>query len=169
MPRVILVDEDDNPVGTEEKLNAHQNGGKLHRCFSIFVFNDKGEMMLQKRADGKYHCGGLWTNTCCSHPKPSEDVEDAAHRRIQEEMGFDCSMEEVFVFQYKADFDNGLTEHEMDHTFIGRYNKDPNPNSEEVGDWKWIKINDLKKDIQKNPDKDTPWFKIAVEKVLKHR
>lgn len=166
--KVILVDEDDNRIGTEEKLKAHQDGGKLHRCFSIFIFNDDGELMLQKRAEDKYHCGGLWTNTCCSHPRPSETVEEAVHRRIKEEMGFDCPMEEAFTFTYKADFENGLTEHELDHVYIGRYNGEPDPNSEEAGDWKWIETDELKQDIEENPNKYTPWLKIALDKALNY-
>ncbi len=166
--KVILVDEDDNKIGTEEKLKAHQDGGKLHRCFSIFIFNDKGELMLQKRAEQKYHCPDLWTNTCCSHPRPGEPLEEAAHRRIKEEMGFDCPMEEKFTFTYKADFENGLTEHEYDHVYIGKYNGEPDPNPEEAGDWKWIKPKKLNQDIEKNPERYTPWFKKALDKALNH-
>ncbi len=166
MPEVILVDEDDNRIGTAEKLEAHKNGGKLHRCFSIFVFNDEGELLIQKRADNKYHCPAMWANTCCSHQKPGEDTLDAAHRRLQEEMGFDCPLEEIFVFQYKADFDNGLTEKEMDHAILGKYNGDPDPNPEEVGDWKWIDPGELLMDMEKNPERYTKWFKISIEEVL---
>lgn len=164
--KVVLVNEEDEVIGTEEKLKAHQDGGRLHRAFSIFVFNDEGELMLQKRADEKYHCPDMWTNTCCSHPKPGEEYEEAVHRRIKEEMGFDCPMEESFVFEYKAGFDNGLTEHEMDHVYIGKYNKDPEPNPKEVGDWKWIKPEKLKEDIEENPERYTPWFRIAIGRVL---
>jgi len=163
--KIILVDKNDNQVGIEEKLKAHQNGGKLHRAFSIFVFNSKGELMLQKRAKTKYHCPGLWTNTCCSHPRPGEELEDAAHRRLKEEMGFDCELKEDFDFIYKAKFDNGLTEWEFDHVFLGQYDGSPRINPNEADDWKWIKMRDLKKDIKANPRNYTPWFKIALEKL----
>jgi isopentenyl-diphosphate delta-isomerase len=115
---VILVDEQDNPIGTAEKMEAHQNGGKLHRAFSVLVFNDKGETMLQRRAASKYHCPTLRTNTCCSHPRPDEITLAAATRRLQEEMGFVCPLEEKFTFLYRAEFSNGLTEHEFDHVFV---------------------------------------------------
>lgn len=161
---VILVDEQDNPIGTAEKLEAHQNGGKLHRAFSVLVFNDKGETMLQRRAASKYHCPGLWTNTCCSHPRPDETTLAAASRRLQEEMGFVCPLEEKFTFLYKAEFSNGLTEHEFDHVFVGRYNDDPVLNPVEADDWKWLSIEDLVQEMQNHPDVFTPWFKIIVEK-----
>jgi len=121
---VVLVDENDNEIGVEEKINAHRKG-LLHRAFSIFVFNSKNELLLQKRAADKYHSGGLWSNTCCSHPRPGENLKDAAHRRLQEEMGFDCSLREVFSFLYKKSFDNGLTEHELDHVFFGKFDGIP--------------------------------------------
>lgn len=167
MPKVILVDENDNEIGIEDKLEAHEDGGKLHRAFSIFVFNDEGKLLIQRRADHKYHCPGKWANTCCSHPKPDEDVLKAAHRRIKEEMGFDCSMKELFSFQYKAEFDNGLTEKEIDHAILGKYNGNPDPNPDEVGDWKWIDPDELILDMDKNPEKYTKWFKISIEDVLK--
>jgi isopentenyl-diphosphate delta-isomerase len=167
MPNVILVDENDNPVGEREKLEAHEKGLR-HRCFSIFIFNDAGELMLQQREKGKYHCGGMWTNTTCSHPEPGEDTLAAAHRRLQEEMGFDCDMHEIFVFEYRTDFDNGLTEHEVDHVMYGIYNKEPAPNPEECGDWKWIKPEELLADIDKDPNIYTSWFKIALPRVLEY-
>jgi isopentenyl-diphosphate delta-isomerase len=167
MSDVILVDENDNQVGIMEKMEAHEKG-LLHRAFSIFIFNDKKELMLQKRANHKYHCGGLWTNTVCSHPSPEESLEDATKRRIQEEMGFECKLEELFHFLYRAEFSNGLIEHELDHVFLGFYNDSPKPNPDEVGEWKWISIPELEQDIEKNPDKYTPWFKKCLPKVIEH-
>ncbi len=163
--RIILVDERDNEVGSEEKMKAHQNGGKLHRAFSIFVFNGKGEMLLQKRAAGKYHCGGMWTNTCCSHQRPDESLEQAAHRKLKQEMGFDTKLKEIFSFIYKASFDNGLTEHELDHVFAGRFDGKPEPNPEEASDFEWLGIDKLKKDVAKNPGKYTPWFRVVLGRV----
>ncbi len=168
--KVVLVNEDDNEIGVEEKVKAHKEG-KLHRAFSIFIFNSKGELLLQRRAGNKYHSGGLWSNTCCSHPKPGESIEHAAHRRLREEMGFDCSLNEVSRFIYRAELNNGLTEWELDHVFIGKYDGEVNPNPNEVEDWKWININDLKDDIKRNPNNYTVWFKMALDKVtsLLHR
>jgi isopentenyl-diphosphate delta-isomerase len=166
--QVILVDHNDKAIGMEEKLRAHQNGGKLHRAFSIFIFNKKGETMLQQRAATKYHGGGLWTNTVCSHPRKGESAVQAAHRRLKEEMGFDCELHEVFAFEYEAKMDKGLTEHEYDHVIFGRYEKAPKPNKEEVQDWKWISLEDLNTAIQKTPKKFTPWVKIAMFDIIKH-
>jgi len=163
---VILVDKDDSEIGLEEKMKAHEQG-KLHRAFSVFIFNSKGEMMLQQRADKKYHSGGLWTNACCSHPRAREEVEQAAHRRLKEEMGFDCDIKKIFDFIYKANLDHGLTEHELDHVFIGSYNGEVNLNSDEAKGYKWISVEDLKIDMQKNPTMYTEWFKIALNEVFK--
>ncbi len=163
---VILVDELDNEVGTMEKIEAHEKA-LLHRAFSIFVFNDAGQMMLQRRALGKYHSPGLWTNACCSHPRPGESLAEATSRRIVEEMGFSCKMEKVFSFIYKAPFDHGLTEHELDHVFIGRYNDAPEINPEEVAEWKWMEIPGLLADLKANPDNYTVWFRIAMEQMVK--
>ncbi|RLJ08338.1 MAG: isopentenyl-diphosphate delta-isomerase [Candidatus Aenigmatarchaeota archaeon] len=168
MEKVILVDEKDNEIGTEEKIKAHQNGGKLHRAFSIFIFNSQGQMLIHRRAAIKYHSPGLWTNACCSHPRPGESLKEAVHRRLKEEMGFDCELEESFSFIYKADVGNGLTEWEFDHVFTGRFDGEPEPNPEEVDDWKWMNIDELKKDIEQNPEKYTPWFRIAFERVVNH-
>lgn len=162
---VILVDENDNELGVEEKLKAHIDGGKLHRSFSIFVFNDSTRLMLQKRSYDKYHSGGLWSNTTCSHPRPGEIVIEAANRRLQEEMGFDCELKEEFKFIYKASLDNGYTEHEIDHVLIGAYSGDPLINKEEVSDWKWADVAWLCKDIELNPHNYTYWLKIALEKI----
>lgn len=162
---IILVNKNDQEIGTGEKMKVHQDG-KLHRAFSIFVFNSKNEMLLQKRAEAKYHCGGLWTNTCCSHPRSGELLEKEIHKRLQEEMGFDCELKEIGNFIYKVKFDNGLTEHEYDHVFTGEFNDKPNINPEEADDYQWISLEDLKKEIKKNPDDFTIWFKIALEKFF---
>ena len=165
--RIILVDINDNVIGYGEKMEIHKQG-KLHRCFSIVVINNKKELLLQRRAKNKYHCGGLWSNTCCGHPYPKEDVEDGAHRRLKEEMGFDCPLKKLTVFHYQAKFDNGLTENEIDHLFIGEYNGEVNPDPKEVGEIKWTKLETLKNDIARNPKEYTPWFKIIVSKHLKN-
>ena len=162
---VILVDEQDQSLGLMEKMEAHEKG-VLHRAFSVFVFNDKGELLLQQRALDKYHSGGLWTNTCCSHPRDGESAEDAAHRRLQEEMGFDCKLEKKFHFIYKRELDKGLTEHELDHVFFGIYNATPNINPEEVASYKWVNMAELKTDLQTNPHLYTEWFKICFDEVL---
>ena len=159
---VILVDEKDNQVGLMSKLEAHQKG-LLHRAFSVFIFNSDYELLLQKRASSKYHSGGLWTNTCCSHPRDGEDTIDAANRRLYEEMGIKTSLRKVFDFIYKAELDNNLTENEFDHVFYGVYNNDPVLNIEEADDFKWIDMETLKNDIDSNPDQFTVWFKIAFD------
>ncbi|MCD6367805.1 MAG: isopentenyl-diphosphate Delta-isomerase [Candidatus Aenigmarchaeota archaeon] len=165
MERVILVDENDNEIGTEEKIKAHQNGGKLHRAFSILVLNSKGELLIQKRASDKYHCPGLWSNTCCSHPRPGETVEEAAHRRLMEECGFDTDLREIFSFIYKIDFDNGLTEREFDHVLIGKYDGEIHPNPEEVEECRWIDMKALKREVENDPEKFTPWFRLILERI----
>jgi isopentenyl-diphosphate delta-isomerase len=167
--RVILVDENDKVVGTEEKIRVHQDGGKLHRAFSIFVFNGRGELLIHRRAGSKYHFGGLWTNTCCSHPRPGEALEDAVHRRLMQEMGFDTDLREAFSFIYRAESGNGLTEHELDHVFIGEFDGDPRPDPEEADDWKWISVDELREDVRKRPGNYTPWFRIALERVMEER
>jgi isopentenyl-diphosphate delta-isomerase len=169
MIEVILVDEKDNPIGTEEKLKAHLDG-KLHRCFSIFIFNSKGELMLQKRAQNKYHSGGLWTNTCCSHPRPNEDIKKEAEDRLKEEMGVECDLQEVFSMPYKAKVisqKGDLTEYEYDHVFIGTFDGQADINPEEAEDWKWIDIDVLKQDMKNNPNKYTPWILLILDKALK--
>ena len=164
---VILVDEKDNPLGIKEKMAAHQDGD-LHRAFSIFVFNSKGELMLQQRSLNKYHSPGLWTNTCCSHPRENEAILEAAHRRLMEEMGFDCEMKEEFTFKYKANVGEGLTEHEFDHVFIGTFDGLPEVNKEEVNNWKFILMDDVLNDMEDDPDKFTIWFRIAFDEVERH-
>ena len=160
--KVILVDENDNQVGVMPKLEAHQKG-LLHRAFSVFIFNSKYELLLQKRASSKYHSGGLWTNTCCSHPREGEEILDAAKRRLIEEMGIDTSLRKVHDFIYKAELDNDLTEHEFDHVLYGIYNEDPIINKDEADDFKWIDMDLLNEDIKRNGDNYTIWFKIAFE------
>ena len=160
--KVILVDENDNQVGVMPKLEAHQKG-LLHRAFSIFIFNSKYELLLQKRASSKYHSGGLWTNTCCSHPREGEEILDAAKRRLIEEMGIDTSLRKVHDFIYKAELDNDLTEHEFDHVLYGIYNEDPIINKDEADDFKWIDMDSLNEDIKTNGNNYTIWFKIAFE------
>lgn len=163
MEEIILVDEQDNIIGYEEKMKAHENGGKLHRAFSIFIFNSQGEMLLQQRSVKKYHFGGLWTNACCSHPNKGEELKDAVHRKLKQEFGFDTELQEEFTFLYKAtDTTSGLTEHEIDHVFIGLFNGTPTPNPDEIDTYTWISIPDLQEDLATNPDKYSPWFKIAL-------
>ncbi len=161
MEHVILVDEFDNALGTMEKLEAHQKG-KLHRAFSILLFNSKGEILLQKRAITKYHSGGLWTNTCCSHPLPGESMAEATRRKLIQEMGIDLEPEFAYKFMYKTNLDDKLIEHEYDHVFIGNYDYEPLINDEEVEDWKFIDLNSLRSDIAKHPEAYTYWFKLII-------
>ena len=167
MEEVILVNEQDDVIGRAEKLEAHKNG-LLHRAFSVFVFNDNEELLLQQRAHHKYHSPGLWTNTCCSHPRPDEVTIEAARRRCLEEMGIVITLKEIFSFVYKVDFENGLTEHEYDHVYIGTYNKDPYINKDEVNAFKWASTSNIKKDLLANPNHYTVWFKLCFERVVKH-
>ena len=149
------------------KMEAHEKA-QLHRAFSVFVMNDQGETMLQQRAAHKYHSPLLWTNTCCSHQRVGENNIEAGKRRLQEEMGFVTELKELFSFIYKAPFDNGLTEHELDHVMVGTYNASPKINREEVADWKWMRPKDIQKDIEQNPGHYTVWFKIIFEKFYNH-
>ena len=162
---VVLVDEADNDLGTMEKLEAHRLA-KLHRAFSVFLFDKSGNMLLQKRALKKYHSPGLWTNTCCSHPRPGELAKDAAARRLKEEMGIAASFEKAFSFIYNAPLDQGLTEHELDYVFVGEYEGVISPNSMEVCDYLYISIEELREKIQSSPAQFTVWFKIAFPKVV---
>lgn len=164
MEFVVLVDEQDNAIGTMEKQQAHVEG-VLHRAFSIFIFNSEKKLLLQKRASSKYHCGGLWTNTCCSHPRENETVLDAANRRLEEEMGMSCNLQSIFSFVYKAEFENGLTEHEFDHVFFGESNQTPTLNLEEVEDFRYVGMEELQIEINENPAHFTPWFLIALDRV----
>ncbi len=165
--QVILVNENDEKLGLMPKQEAHEKG-VLHRAFSIFIFNDKNELMLQQRALHKYHSPGLWTNTCCSHQRDGETSLDAGKRRLFEEMGFSTDLKETTSFIYKAPFDNGLTEHELDHILVGNFEETPEINSEEVASWKWMHLEEVKKDIQNNPEIYTAWFKIIFDKFYKH-
>lgn len=167
MELVVLVNENDEKVGLMEKIEAHEKA-LLHRAFSVFVVNDNNEIMLQQRALTKYHSPGLWTNTCCSHQRDGETNIQAGKRRLQEEMGFSTDLEELFHFIYIAPFDNGLTEHELDHVMIGKYEKDPEVNPEEVADFKWMTAEAIKKDMALHPEIYTAWFKIIFDKYYKH-
>lgn len=167
LPQVILVNDQDEFIGTAEKLAAHEKG-LLHRAFSVFVFNSKHEILLQKRSAAKYHCGGLWTNTCCSHPTEGETTIAGAKKRLRYEMGMKAELEYAGVFTYKAEFTNGLTEHEIDHVYIAvGHDKDPNPNPEEAEAYKWISIPELQKQLKEHPELFTPWLKEALEVALK--
>jgi isopentenyl-diphosphate delta-isomerase len=160
---VILVNQNDQQIGLMPKLEAHQKA-VLHRAFSVFILNDKNELMLQQRAAHKYHSPLLWTNTCCSHQREGESNLEAGNRRLYEEMGFTTELKELFSFIYKASFDNGLTEHELDHVMIGYYNAEPIINPEEVERWKWMDIDSVREDMQAQPEVYTAWFKIIFDK-----
>ncbi|MCD4694746.1 MAG: isopentenyl-diphosphate Delta-isomerase [Bacteroidales bacterium] len=164
MEYVILVDENDVAVSEMEKMEAHQKG-LLHRAFSVFIFNNINELMIQQRALTKYHSPGLWANTCCSHPRTGEKTIEAAHRRMKEEMGFDCNFSEAFSFVYKSEVGQGLTEHEFDHVFIGQSDKTPDINKDEVHDWQYKSMESIRKEINTTPEKYTVWFRIAFDEV----
>lgn len=165
--QVVLVNEHDEEMGTMGKLKAHELG-LLHRAFSIFLFDDDGRLLLQQRAAGKYHSAGLWTNTCCSHPRPGEALLDAAHRRLAEEMGIATPLEHRFSFLYKGGFDNGLIEHELDHVFFGRWNGPVRPDPAEVGDWRYMSIDALGDDMRRGPDNYTIWLRACWDQVCEH-
>lgn len=160
---VILVNDKDEQIGLMPKMEAHQKG-VLHRAFSVFIFNKKDELMLQQRAHSKYHSPGLWTNTCCSHQREGESNIQAGKRRLQEEMGFITDLRDTISFIYKAPFDNGLTEYEFDHILVGKYNEDPILNPEEAAAFKWMNLEDVKRDMKVNPQLYTAWFKIIFDK-----
>ena len=165
--QVILVNEKDEPIGLMPKMEAHEKA-MLHRAFSVFIFNDKNELMLQQRASHKYHSPDLWANTCCSHQRDGESNIQAGKRRLKEEMGFVTPLEESISFIYKAPFDNGLTEHEFDHIMLGHYNNVPKLNPEEVSNWKWMSLEAVKADIKVQPEIYTEWFKIIFDKFYDH-
>jgi isopentenyl-diphosphate delta-isomerase len=165
--KVVLVDENDNVLGSMEKIEAHEKA-LLHRAFSVFVINSKNQVMLQRRALSKYHSPGLWTNTCCSHPRVGESYFEGANRRLMEEMGMKCELKDEFNFIYKAEFDNGLTEHELDHVFVGYSEEEPILNKDEVDSWKWMDLDELKRDIVENPEEYTVWFRIIFERFSSH-
>ena len=166
MEQVILVDECDCELGFMEKMEAHEKA-LLHRAFSVFIFNDRGDMLLQQRALSKYHSGGLWTNACCSHPRPNEETLAAATRRLQEEMGFTTDIQKVFDFTYKAAFDNGLTEHEFDHVFVGTFNGSIIANENEVAACEYKSMKEIEAELSSLNDQYTAWFHIAFPKVYK--
>ncbi|MEO8711795.1 MAG: isopentenyl-diphosphate Delta-isomerase [Parafilimonas sp.] len=166
MEEVILVNDQDEETGTMEKMEAHRKG-KLHRAFSIYIFNNKNEILLQQRAVNKYHSGGLWTNACCSHPKPGETIDAAAKRRLKEELGFETELEKIFAFTYNASFENGLTEHEFDHVFAGVHNDEIHFNKAEVKDICFRSMSEIESDLQTHPHKFTPWFLIAFPMIKK--
>jgi isopentenyl-diphosphate delta-isomerase len=161
---VVLVDCEDQMIGTMEKMAAHQSGA-LHRAFSIFIINSKGQWLLQQRALDKYHSGGLWTNTCCSHPRPNETNLEAGIRRLDEEMGLYCEIEQLFNFTYQCELPNGLIEHELDHVMVGFTDDAPTPNADEVASFQYIDPEALEEAIHKHPEQYTVWFKLCFEKV----
>jgi isopentenyl-diphosphate delta-isomerase len=162
---VILVDENDNAIGRMEKMEAHEKGA-LHRAFSVFIFNAKGEMLLQRRAAHKYHSGSLYTNACCSHPRPGESTSDAAARRLKEEMGLVATLEFKTKFRYKSLFENNLSEHEIDHVFVGTTSRDPVIDPGEVMSYKWMGVDEIKNEIKMAPESFTTWFRIAMENIF---
>jgi isopentenyl-diphosphate delta-isomerase len=164
---LVVVDENDNELGVMDKLSIHKSG-VLHRAFSLFIFNSKGELLLQKRANDKYHSAGLWSNSCCSHPREGETISQAITRRLYEEMGISCSAEFKFSFIYKVDFNNGLKEHEFDHVYFGRSNAKPIPNFDEVQDWKYIDLEKLEEEITLNPQDFSEWMKICLAEVKEY-
>jgi isopentenyl-diphosphate Delta-isomerase len=161
--KVILVDEQDKQIGLEYKMDAHRNGGRLHRAISVYILNSEGKIMLQRRAEGKYHSGFLWSNACCTNCYEGETVTESAHRSLKNEMGFDCDIEEVFATIYKADVGNGLTEHEYLHIFFGIYDQNPKLNPDEASDWKWVSLNELVSDIKENGANYSSWLKLLLE------
>lgn len=165
--KIILVNKDDVEIGSMEKIEAHKKA-LLHRAFSIFIFNSNGELLLQKRDKNKYHSPNLWTNTCCSHPNHGEEIEAAVKRRLKEEMGMEAPVEFKFKFIYKVEFENNLTEHEIDHVYFGVSDKHPKVNPQEVSEWKYMKMENIKQDLLKCPEAYTYWFKICFPKVYKH-
>lgn len=167
MSKILLVDNKDQELGYEEKLKVHEQG-LLHRSFSIFIFNSRGELLLQKRAAEKYHSGSLWSNTCCSHQKPDDDLlKDAARQRLQEELGLDCELKEIFCFIYKVKVGDGLIENEFDHVFIGFSDQQPKLNPEEASAYKYLPLTEIKKEIKANTEQYTAWFKIIIKKYFK--
>ncbi|HKH61369.1 MAG TPA: isopentenyl-diphosphate Delta-isomerase [Flavitalea sp.] len=163
--QVILVNESDDELGVMEKMEAHYKP-TLHRAFSVFILNSQGKMLLQKRAGHKYHSAGLWTNACCSHPRPGENIEAAASRRLEEELGFSTRLEKVFDFIYQASFGNGLYEYEYDHVFMGEYDQQIDPNPEEVSDYCFMEIDAIQVSLHSNPERYTAWFAIAFPKIV---
>lgn len=166
MEKIILVNMDDEIVGSGEKMYVHEKG-LLHRAFSIFILNNKGQMLIQKRNENKYHSGGLWTNSCCSHQREGEELEEAVHRRLKEELGFDCDLQEQFNFTYRTVFSDLLIEYEVDHVYTGNYDGPVIINKEEASEIMWISINELKEKLEREPQKFTSWFLIAAPRVIR--
>lgn len=164
---VVLVDSNDQEIGTCEKMEAHRKG-LLHRAFSVFIFNESGELLLQRRAFGKYHSEGLWTNTCCSHPAPGETTSEAGNRRLMEEMGMECELHSSFSFEYRARLDQSLTEHELDHVLFGYSNEAPTLNPDEAIDYQWVALEELKNSIAAQPELYTAWLKIILRDHYQH-
>jgi len=164
---LILVNEADEPIGVMEKIEVHKKA-LLHRAFSIFIFNHKNQLLLQQRALSKYHSAGLWSNTCCSHPEPGEETAVSASRRLKEEMGFEAPLKFAFQLIYKAEFDNQLTEHELDHVFVGRYDGDVFPNQDEVNETVYLSIEDVLSEMKTKPQMFTEWFKIILPRLAHH-
>jgi isopentenyl-diphosphate delta-isomerase len=164
---VILVDERDESVGTMEKMEAHKKGA-LHRAFSVFVMNKQGEMLIQQRAVEKYHSGGLWSNACCSHPAPGEETMDAAHRRLKEEMGFDCELRQLFSLTYKQEVGKGLIEHEIDHIYVGQYEGQPSINPKEVKSYQYVDMREVDRWMLEKPEEFTSWFRLAIPQFKEH-
>lgn len=160
--QLILVDAHDRELGVGEKLQTHREGA-LHRAFSVFVFDGRGRLLLQRRASGKYHSAGLWSNTACGHPRPGEATREAARRRLREEMGFDCELRPAFEFVYRAEVGGALVEHEYDHVFVGTHEGDPAPDPSEVGEWRWVEMGELRRLLQAEPERYSYWLKTAVE------
>lgn len=167
MNQVILVDSEDNEIGTLDKMEAHLTG-QLHRAFSIFIFNPKGEMLIHQRALEKYHSGGLWTNACCSHPQPNESIQKTLRDRLQFEMGMECEVKFAFTFLYQASVEPNLIEHELDHIYIGIADVNPLPNPAEVSDWKYVTITQLQESLTDHPTSFTPWFKLMAPSVIQY-
>jgi isopentenyl-diphosphate delta-isomerase len=163
--RVILVDGNDVEIGTAGKLEVHRTGA-LHRAFSVFVMSSGGEMLLQRRAHDKYHCGGLWSNTACGHPRPGEDTGAAAVRRTREEMGFTCDLRPASVMLYRTDVGGGLLEHEYDHLFVGQFDGEPSPSKAEVAEWRWVDTETVLAEVADDEGRFTPWFRLALPKIL---
>jgi isopentenyl-diphosphate delta-isomerase len=161
---ITLIDENDVEIGACDKLSAHQDG-RLHRAFSVFVFNSKGQWLLQRRAEGKYHSGGLWTNSCCSHPAPGVDIGQAAQNTLRYEMGIDCDLKKAFFFTYRAELDHNLTEYELDHVFIGHCDDTPTPNPEEASEWRWADTEQIAAELKANPESFSYWFRECFEGV----
>jgi len=168
MEEVVVVDSTDKQIGVLEKLEAHRLG-KLHRAISVLVFNANGELLLQKRAADKYHSSNLWTNTCCSHPRPLEDIAQAAKRRLREEMGIEADLKWNFSFEYRTDFENGLIENELDHVFVGQSNQIPIPDPNEVSEWKYVNMKELEMDMKNQPDDYTHWFHIILDRIKREK